>query len=168
MLPFVLKKLGAKLNGFVVGSSKTGIPEELALPVGVFAHLTVSGGVVHQMRPITIGVYPMALLTDLCSPSQVRFPWAAHGVQCWHEIEIDHTKKASRFMFVLARVQWADVQWASVCNRQPIHSCTHFAATPLACSFNVHCHVSSKAAWVACGPDEHARVVCSPQSPDVL
>ena len=70
----LFKKLGANLCGFVAGSSKIGIPEELTLPVGVIAHLTVSGVLMHQMSPITTVLSTMTLVRVSCNHSQVRLP----------------------------------------------------------------------------------------------
>ncbi len=137
----LFKKLTANLCGFVAGSSKTGIPEKLALPVRVIAHLTVSGGFVHQMRPITIVLYTMALVT-----LNSGFPRQPMACNAGMRRETEHTTK---------QLQICHCTYASNCRRANGQA---FATGSLyvharilqqhlhACSFKVHCDVSSKAA----------------------
>ncbi len=61
-------------------------------------------------------------------------------------IEKEHTtKQAAADLSLQICKQLQMSKWTSICSWQPMSSNMHFAATPPACSFKVHCHVSSKA-----------------------
>ena len=112
------------LFDFVAGSSKTGISDQLEVPFRVTAHLSVSGGLAHQARPITLVLYMMASLTVSCSHSQVKFPRQPMACNCRFVI----CPCASNCRCANGQAFAAYLLASTTC-WQPVCSCTHFAAT---------------------------------------